>query len=214
MVYFILDTSTDLLIMGLSTSQGLIAQRTIPHENGLSRLLLPSIENFLQEQQVDKKALSCICPGIGPGSYTGTRSGVIVAQTLGYALDIPQLPFCSLLISLPPIQGTFSYLHSMSHKDRHYLLRGTIQENHLVNLDLQPISCLSTKLSILEETDHLIIDPASPWSKDCLHRSVHAPSIDLSLLCSYLHEKTQSGDPISSHLPLSLIYSAQPGDKS
>ncbi len=67
-----------------------------------SLTLLPAIQELLEGQTVDFIAI-----GTGPGSFTGTRVGVMTAKTLAFALKIPLLPFCSLKIYTPDEEGPF-----------------------------------------------------------------------------------------------------------
>lgn len=54
-----------------------------------SQTLLPLIANILQKNKIQKTAISKILVNTGPGSFTGTRVGVAVANALGFALGIP-----------------------------------------------------------------------------------------------------------------------------
>lgn len=47
------------------------------------------LQKFLQKNKVDLKKLTQIIVCSGPGSFTGIRVGVSLAQALGYALQIP-----------------------------------------------------------------------------------------------------------------------------
>ena|SRR3989338_2103427 len=52
-----------------------------------SQVLLPLIEKLLKKRIW--KQLEGIEVGVGPGSFTGLRVGVSVANALGFSLDIP-----------------------------------------------------------------------------------------------------------------------------
>jgi len=54
-----------------------------------SQVLLPMIVKILKKNKVTFSDLTAIEVNIGPGSFTGTRVGVAVANALGYSLDIP-----------------------------------------------------------------------------------------------------------------------------
>ena len=53
-----------------------------------SQVLLPMIVKILKKNKKTFKDLTSIEVNPGPGSFTGTRVGVTVANALGYALDI------------------------------------------------------------------------------------------------------------------------------
>ncbi len=54
-----------------------------------SQNLLPLIEQILQENNFSFRDLTAIEVNAGPGSFTGLRVGVAVANTLGSFLQIP-----------------------------------------------------------------------------------------------------------------------------
>ncbi len=58
--------------------------------------VLPMIESLLKETDITLAELNAIAFGCGPGSFTGVRVAVSVAQGLGYALSIPLIPVSSL----------------------------------------------------------------------------------------------------------------------
>lgn len=54
-----------------------------------SKELLPKIDKLLNKNNFKLSDLSAIAVNIGPGSYTGLRVGVSVANSLAWSLDIP-----------------------------------------------------------------------------------------------------------------------------
>lgn len=54
-----------------------------------SQLLLPLIERILKQEKIKYRDLKEIEVETGPGSFTGLRVGVSVANALGYSLNIP-----------------------------------------------------------------------------------------------------------------------------
>ena len=51
--------------------------------------VLPLVEKLLRQQELELKDLTAIEVNLGPGSFTGLRVGVSIANTLGYLLKIP-----------------------------------------------------------------------------------------------------------------------------
>lgn len=89
-----LDTTQDniTIALRLTKSDGdfLITQKKIVAQFQEAEKLLPTINNFLQLQQVRVGDLQGIAVVAGPGhSFTSLRLGLAVANTLGYGLDIP-----------------------------------------------------------------------------------------------------------------------------
>lgn len=54
-----------------------------------SQVLLPLIEKLLKQNNLEYSDLESIEVTTGPGSFTGLRVGVSVANALGYSLGIP-----------------------------------------------------------------------------------------------------------------------------
>jgi tRNA A37 threonylcarbamoyladenosine modification protein TsaB len=51
--------------------------------------ILKKLDSFLKANSYKLSAISSIIANKGPGSYTGTRIGVTIANALGLALKIP-----------------------------------------------------------------------------------------------------------------------------
>jgi len=64
-------------------------QRLIQKQKLGSQVLLPMIVKILKKNELNLKDLTAVEVNCGPGSFTGTRVGVSVANALGFALDIP-----------------------------------------------------------------------------------------------------------------------------
>jgi len=58
--------------------------------NGLSENLLPQLKRFLKTHQVKLRDLKKIVVNPGPGGFSSTRTGVVAANALAYALGIPK----------------------------------------------------------------------------------------------------------------------------
>ena len=89
MLSLTLDTSNDILGLGLIKDGQVLAQMTTKVKQDHSSRLMPAIVNLLAQVDVEAKDLTEIIVAQGPGSYTGIRIGVTVAKSLAWALDIP-----------------------------------------------------------------------------------------------------------------------------
>lgn len=58
---------------------------------GSNKEILFFIDELLKDQRVDKKDVQGIAVVVGAGTFTGTRLAVTIANTFGYALQIPLL---------------------------------------------------------------------------------------------------------------------------
>jgi len=78
--------STQITLVDESTKK---AKTLVSTQTKGSQVLLPMIVKILKENKKSFLDLTAIEVNPGPGSFTGTRVGVTVANALGYALDLP-----------------------------------------------------------------------------------------------------------------------------
>lgn len=93
MLSLIIDTTGPQAYLGLAKKHLLLSQEILSEGRHLSKFLLPSIQSILQASKPDFIAI-----GTGPGSFTGSRVGGIVAQSLSYGWNIPLISFSSTLL--------------------------------------------------------------------------------------------------------------------
>jgi tRNA threonylcarbamoyladenosine biosynthesis protein TsaB len=83
------DTSTSMGSVALLDGDTLIAETRLQMGRGHSERLLPAIEGLLALTGRTLEKVDLIGVGLGPGSFTGLRIGVVTMRMLGYALGIP-----------------------------------------------------------------------------------------------------------------------------
>lgn len=88
MVLYINTQDRKVVTVSLKKEDRVIASLSEINEYG-SQVLLPLIENLLKDQKLTFKDLAAVEVETGPGSFTGIRVGVSVANALGFALKIP-----------------------------------------------------------------------------------------------------------------------------
>jgi tRNA threonylcarbamoyl adenosine modification protein YeaZ len=110
MYYLLIDTSSSKGLVALLKNSTLLASALLPSLE-LSSSLMPTIQSLLHSKQLTPQSLEFIAVGNGPGSFTGTRIGVVVAKALSYGLSLPMISFSSLLAFWPKeTPNTFNIL--------------------------------------------------------------------------------------------------------
>lgn len=76
--------------VGLKSADGkVVKEKRFAADRNLSQKLLPAIDKLLANKNLKPQDLVKIEVRPGPGSFTGTRIGVAVANTLAFSLGIP-----------------------------------------------------------------------------------------------------------------------------
>lgn len=90
-----LDTATESCSAALQNLQQIDARFEIAPRDHTQRIL-PLVQELLQAQQLDLTALDVLAFGRGPGSFTGVRIGIGIAQGLALGANLPMIGVSSL----------------------------------------------------------------------------------------------------------------------
>lgn len=92
-----IDTSTTAIGAALHDGQQVRSRAVHLSARSHGELLAPSIVQVLQDAGVDRRELTRVVCGVGPGPFTGLRVGVVTAQVLAHSLGLPTpAGICSL----------------------------------------------------------------------------------------------------------------------
>ena len=91
-----IDTSTAWCSMALSLGDETPMLRHELVSAGASQLVLPWVQDLLEQAKIKLNELDAIAVGIGPGAFTGVRLGVAAVQGLAISCDLPIVPVTSL----------------------------------------------------------------------------------------------------------------------
>jgi len=84
-----IDTSSDVSRVGLFVGRDELKTVEWKGKGDLSENLISKIDSLLKESGETKESLTKIAVLAGPGSYTGLRIGITVANFLAWSLSIP-----------------------------------------------------------------------------------------------------------------------------
>lgn len=91
------DTATDACSAALLVENRAFSRFDIaPRQH--AKLLLPMIQDLLQEAKINLSDIDVISFGCGPGSFMGVRLATGIAQGLAFGLQVPVIPVSTLQI--------------------------------------------------------------------------------------------------------------------
>jgi tRNA threonylcarbamoyl adenosine modification protein YeaZ len=95
-----IDTSTPAVTAGVATLDGddvtVLSERVTVDARAHGELLTPHLLEAVEAAGTTLGALDAIVCGVGPGPFTGLRSGMATAAALAFALGIDAHPVCGL----------------------------------------------------------------------------------------------------------------------
>lgn len=114
-MFLCLDTATSRTTVAMVSGAGeLLAESAVDHSDP-GEVALTQIDSALDIANVAKSDLAAVVVGVGPGPYTSTRVGCVVAQTIGFTLGIPTVGACTHdAIALQVVDGR---AHALAHGD-------------------------------------------------------------------------------------------------
>jgi len=92
----VIDSATQYLYIGLFDGTTLLGDYYKKGHNDHSVKLMDELSKLFARLSTRVDELECIVVGIGPGSYTGVRIGVVVAKMLAWSKNIPLYTVSSL----------------------------------------------------------------------------------------------------------------------
>ena len=119
-----IETSSKNCSVCLSSKGNLVTSFNLEDESYRHReLLTASIQNILNENNLDVSGLSAVSVGIGPGSFTGLRIGFSVAKGLCYPHNINLIGISSLkIIANSVVKENKSIISLIKDKGEYYYI--------------------------------------------------------------------------------------------
>jgi len=96
MLLLALDTSGAAVTAAVHDGATVLARHSEFDARRHAELTAPVLQRVLADAGADRRDLTVIAVGVGPGPFTGLRVGVVTALVLGSALGVPVHGVCSL----------------------------------------------------------------------------------------------------------------------
>jgi tRNA threonylcarbamoyladenosine biosynthesis protein TsaB len=116
------DTASPAVTVAVADGERVLATTTAVDARRHAELLAPAIVAVLAEAGVDRRELTAIAVGVGPGPFTGLRVGLVTARTLGAVLAVPVLGVCTHdhLALASGLSGRFRVVTDARRKEVHW----------------------------------------------------------------------------------------------
>ena len=110
MLLLAFDTATPAVTVALHNGQRVLASSSTADARRHGELLAPAIARVLREADADRRDVTQVAVGVGPGPFTGLRVGVVTARTLGAVLDVPVDGVCTQDVLAAEVSGADRFL--------------------------------------------------------------------------------------------------------
>lgn len=207
MVSLVVEASNGFLSIACIENNKLLSAKETQSFNNLSAIILAEIDSCLKEARIDKKNLSEIIFGTGPGSYTAIRVVAAVCKTLAYSLKIPIKVISSLKLQALLEYDSGKLIVPIIDARRGSVFAGVYEQK---SDDL--VAILEDGYYSLDEINDFILKQ----NKDTIYIGKDVVKLDELLLNSELIEKNsnnikaQDVMKIYKHLELSDSFNAMP----
>ena len=96
--FLTIDTATDVLYVSVMKEGNLTFESSAKGTKDHAIKLMPTVIEALKKSGLQGRMLEGILVGVGPGSYTGVRMGVVVAKMLAKEWNIPLFEISTLAL--------------------------------------------------------------------------------------------------------------------
>ena len=94
-MYLCLDTATPRTTVAVVSPDGALLAESAIDNSDPGQIAVEQIDSVLSVAQISKSELEAVVVGVGPGPYTSTRVGCVIAQTVGTTLRIAVVGACT-----------------------------------------------------------------------------------------------------------------------
>ena len=96
MISLFIDTCTSNLLIALFRDKTLLKKVIKKNDSNLSTVFTSTVDNLLNNANININDVEKVYVAVGPGSFTGVRIGLTFAKVLAWSKNIPIVPISSL----------------------------------------------------------------------------------------------------------------------
>ena len=176
MYFLFIDSGIEPGVVALIHKESVVDVSTAPSKDSSFPFL--GVDQVLKRASIDLRDISALAVGVGPGSFTGIRTAVSVAQAISYARNIPLISIPSLFRSIPQENGRYMVALDARQGGAFCLLVQVEKERVLPDfsfskLPVNELFSFATKHSYVLVADAILSArltiPATIASDSCLH---------------------------------------------
>lgn len=168
-----IDTALCGVSVGIVAANGHLVSRMVETARGQAAILIPTIQEVVDEAECEFADIDLIVCSKGPGSFTGLRIGLSTARTMALSLDKPIIGLNTLDVMSQHYQIDRPLLVVLETKRQDFYARYYGAQHNPIS---EPMA--------LEGQDILNLAPVDDFDVggDCLERFQQSVSADLNLL--------------------------------
>ncbi len=156
-------------MLGLARGGQMVFETTQSHDSQRyhSTLLLPLIQNALSDHQLTLKDIAGIGVNLGPGSFTGIRTGLVIARLLGQFSPIQTFGFDAfeLIAADERYRGQSLTILLNAFRQQHYHAALQVSDSGIVHWISQP-QVLPNETPPAITTKRCLVDPSLEGKMD------------------------------------------------
>lgn len=165
MYSLVLDTATEHGVAGIFLNGKLVAKKEFRAGAFSNKTLLIAVDELTKEVGITRGQFSYIAAGVGPGSYTGIRVAVALAQGLSIGLRIPLVGVSSLKGFVPDSSQTGSFIAAIDAKiGGIYCLLGAMEDGVVSFHGQEELCALDLFEQRLKSVKYLVTPDIRPLS--------------------------------------------------
>ncbi len=204
-----LETATDACSVALMVNGALFSCYELAPKQHTHRIF-PMIDTLLAQANLKLNAIDCLAVGKGPGSFTGVRLGISLAQGLAFGLKLPLFGVSTLEALAYQIRENNHHIIPALDARMGEVYTGVyqVQDQALVLMEREQVGSPQTLFHFTEKYPQAVAI-GSGWetyypTHDALARERHPHALDIAKIVATRWQKGEKGAPANALKPTYL----------